>query len=98
MGVQRNVPSLQSGLILLHPSLHIFSHALLEGIAESRVVAVTAVLSQLLDGERLPCGDNLAIESHEMVDAQPVDIAIVCDVLLREILAKIEPIGANGLG
>ena len=83
---------------LSHPHRHILAHALLEGKAESTVTTVAAVVSQLLDCEGAFAGDSLAVEFDEMLDAQIVDIGIVCRALHGEVLAEIETIRANSFG
>ena len=83
---------------LSHPHRHILAHALLEGEAESTVATVAAVVSQLLDCEGAFAGDSLAVELDEMLDAQIVDIGIVCRALHGEVLAEIETIRANSFG
>ena len=85
-------------ITFLYPRRHVLSHALLEGIAESGVVAVAAVLGQFPDGAPLLSSDGLAVEADEMVDAQTVDVGIVGGSLPREILAEIVAVGANSRG
>ena len=82
----------------MHPCGHVLTHALFEGKAEGAVAAVTTFAGQLLDNDGLPSGGSLAIEVHEVIDAQVVDISIVSDALTGEILAEIEAVGANSLG
>ena len=65
----------------MHPGCHGLPHALLEGETEGAVTSVAAIVSKLLGNDGLPCRDSLAIEIHEMVDAQIVDISIVRDAL-----------------
>ena len=48
------------------PLRHTLSHALLEGEGEGVVVAVAALGSQLLDGEKTLGSDGLAVEVDEM--------------------------------
>ena len=84
--------------IFLHPCRHILPHALLEGIAEGGVVAVAAVLSQLLCSDRPLNGHSLSVETYEMVDTQIVDIGIVSRSPAGEILAEIAAVGTNSYG
>jgi len=49
------------------------SHALLEGRTEGTVALETALLSQLLSGERAPAANGLAIETDKTFDAQVVE-------------------------
>ena len=64
-----------------HPGGYRLTHTLFEGQAEGAVAVVTAFVGQLLDGERLLSLDNLLIAADEVVDAQIVDIGIVCNAL-----------------
>ena len=82
---------------MVHPDCHGLPHALLEGEAEGAVAPVAAVVSQLFGGEGTLGSDSLTIETDEMINAQVVDIGIVCRFLTGEILAKIETVGTNGL-
>ena len=79
---------------IAYPSSHILAHLLFKHAAESRVTAVATLLCQLLDSEITLVGDRLAIETDEMIDAQVVDIGIVCSMLTGEILTEIGAVGS----
>ena len=55
-------------------------------------------MSQLLGGEWTMSSDSFMVEADEVVDAQPVDISIVCRALTGEILAEIVTVDADSLG
>ena len=78
-----------------HPGSYGLAGALLEGEAESAVTPVAAVAGQLLGSDGLLGSGSLAIQTHEMVDAEVVDISIVSRALTGEILAEIGTVGAN---
>ena len=65
----------------MHPRRHALTRALFEGIAERAVVAETAIQGQLLERELLAVSDSLLVAADEIVDAQAVDVGIVCDAL-----------------
>ena len=69
-------------LILLACSLHPGSHRLsclsFEGISKCIVTAVATLKSQLLGGESMMSSHSLTIESDKVMDAQIIDIGIVC--------------------
>ena len=80
-----------------HPGSHALARALRERSAEGAVAAKTTLLGQLLDTDGLPGSGCLLAAADEVVDAQVVDLCVVGDALMREILAEIETVGANGL-
>ena len=80
-----------------HPGSYALARALLEGQAEGAITAVTAFAGQLLGDDGLSGSSGLLVAADEVVDAQIVDISVVCDALTGEILAEIEAVGANGL-
>ena len=82
---------------MVYPSRYALTHTLLERKTESAVTTVTAFVSQLLSRNGALAGDSLMIETDEVVDAEVVDIGIVCDALTGEILAEIEAVGTNNL-
>ena len=82
-------------IAFLYPRRHILPHALLEGIAESCVVAEAAILSQAPDGDVLLGSDGPTVEADEMVDAQTIDIGVVSSSLPGERLAEIETVCTN---
>ena len=79
-----------------HPHHDRLTHTLLESCSKSAIAPETALLSQLLSGEGTISGDSLTIESDKVLDAQAVDIGIVGSVMLREVLAEVSAIGADG--
>ena len=79
-----------------HPRRDRLAHALLEGYSKSAIASETALLGQLLSGEGTIGGDSITIESDKVLDAQAVDIGIVSRVMLREVLAEVSMIGADG--
>ena len=81
---------------ITHPLHDRLAHTLLEGYCKSAIAPETALLSQLLSGEGTIGGDSLTIESDKVLDAQAVDIGIVSRVMLREVLAEVSTIGADG--
>ena len=82
---------------ITHPLHDRLAHTLLESCSKSAIAPETALLSQLLSGEGTIGGDSLTIESDKVLDAQAVDIGIVSRVMLREVLAEVSTIGADGL-
>ena len=70
--------------VAAHPGCYGLPHSLLEGNAKSAVTPIAALGSQLLGSEATLGGYSLAIQAHEMLDAQVVDIGIVGDALPRE--------------
>lgn len=60
-----------------HPHRDRLPHTLFEGCCKSAVTPETALLSQLLGSERAIGSDSLLIETHEVLDAQAIDIGIV---------------------
>ena len=82
---------------MAHPGCYALTRTLLERETESAVTPVAALVSQLLGGNRSLGGDCLMIKSHEVIDAEVVDIGIVSDALTGEILAEIEAVGTNSL-
>lgn len=84
--------------MVFHPGGDGLVVELLESNGEGAVAAKTALLSQFRGGGRTQRGDAVAVESHEMLDAQAVDIRIIGDVLLGEILTKVGAVGADGGG
>ena len=80
----------------MHPRRHGLSHALLEGGTESAVASESALVCQVLGGERTLGGDGLMVEVDEVLDAQAVDVGVVIQTLLGEMLAKIGVVGAHG--
>ena len=80
-----------------HPSLYSLSHALLKGEAEGAVTAVAAVAGQLLGSEGLLGLDGIAVVADKVIDAEVIDIGIVCDALMGEIAAEVEAVGADSL-
>ena len=84
--------------MVAHPRGDALPHALLKGVAEGAVAAVAAVVGQLLGGERLARGDGLMVAADEVLDAQAVDVGIVCEPLLGEESAQVGVVGADSLG
>ena len=82
----------------MHPDRNTLPHSLFKGEAEGAVAAESAVFGKLLYDDGLFGSDCLAIELHEVVDAQIVDVGIVGDALTGEILAEIGTVGAENLG
>ena len=74
---------------IAHPFSHVLTHLQLEGMPESAVTPVAAFACQLLGGVGTVGSNSFTIETHEMMDAQIVDIGIVSDALSRKILAEI---------
>ena len=83
---------------LTHPCSYALAHALREGTTEGSVAAEAALVCQFLSDDGLSGSGEFLIAFDEVVDAQIVDIGIVCNALTREILAEIRAVGANGLG
>ena len=81
-----------------HPSSDTLTHALLEGEAEGAVASVAAFAGQLLGCDGLMGSNSLSIETHEVVDAQVVDVGIVGSAMAGEKLAEIKAVDANSLG
>ena len=61
------------------PCSHRLSHALLEGEIEGAVTPVAAIVGQLLDGKTAMGSNCFTIETDEMIDAEIIDVGIVCD-------------------
>ena len=81
----------------MQPGSYRLTHALLESQTEGAVAAVAAGAGQLLGDDGLSGCRLLMIETHEVADAQVVDIGIVGDALTREILAEIQSVGTDSL-
>lgn len=81
-----------------YPGCNGLSHALLEGEAEGAVASVAAFAGQLLGCDGLMGSNSLSIETHEVVDAQVVDVGIVGSAMAGEKLAEIKAVDANSLG
>ena len=80
-----------------HPSGYALTRALREGSTEGAVTAEAALLSQLLDTNRLLGSYGIFVSFDEIVDTQVVAISVVRYALAREIMAEIITVGANGL-
>ena len=83
---------------IAHPLSHVLTRSQLEGVSESVVTSVAAFACQLLGGERTAGSNSFTIETHEMIDAQTVDIVIISRALIGEILAELETVGTNSFG
>lgn len=55
-------------------------------------------MGQLLGSDGLMGRYGFVIEIDKVLDAQPVDVVIVCGALHGEVLAEIGAVGANKLG
>ena len=83
---------------MLHPFRCGHSHDLLEGCIECIVISETTLVGQLLRSYRLIGCGCLMVELNEVLDAQTVDVCIVCDTLLGKVLAKVGTVDANLFG
>lgn len=70
--------------------------ALFEGGGEGAVAAEAAVKGQLLGLEGTAGGDGIAAETHEVVDAEVVDVVVIGGALAGEVLAKIVAVDTDG--
>ena len=71
---------------------------MLEGCTECAITAETALVGQLLGGYRLMIYDCLVVEIDEVLDAQTVDVGIVCDTLQGKVLTEVGTVDANLFG
>ena len=63
--------------------------------AKGTVTAVAALLGQLLKRALFTV---LSIKGDEMLDAQSIDIGVVCDALLGKVTAQIGTVGTDDKG
>lgn len=85
-----------SRLQVADPDGDALARALLEGGGEGAVATEAALKGQLLGFEGVPGGNGLAAETHEVADAEVVDVVVVGGALAGEILAKIVAVDTDG--
>lgn len=71
---------------ILHPRCHGLSLQLFEHRTKGCIVPIPTFESQLPGGEGTLGGDSIKIETHEILDAETINIGIVSQALTREVL------------
>lgn len=82
----------------MHPLRCGLSHILFEGGIKCAVTAEATLIGQLLDGYRLMGSDGFMVEVDKMLNAQTVDVCIICDTMQGEMFAEVGAVDSNQCG
>ena len=81
-----------------HPGRYGFPCMLLKYGTEGAVAAISALESQLLGGIGAPIFHRIMIQICKMTYAEVIDVSVVCETLLRKVLAKVVTVCPYDLG